>query len=146
MRTSVKNTSLNVCPPVISVIGRISMPAAFIGQMKYEMPLCFGDIGIGSGEEDAERCVLRATGPDLLTVDHELVAVAHRTSAEAGEVAAAARFAEQLAPELLAGQHRRQVALLLLVGAGVQQCRARPTRSRSGSPDGAPWPSTTRRR
>jgi hypothetical protein len=34
MRTSVKNTSLNVCPPVISVIGLISIPGAFIGQMK----------------------------------------------------------------------------------------------------------------
>ena len=45
MRTSVKNTSLNVGPPVISVIGRISMPGRSIGQMKYEMPLCLGTSG-----------------------------------------------------------------------------------------------------
>ncbi len=45
MRTSVKKTSLKVCPPVISVIGRISMPGDFIGQMKYEMPLCLGTSG-----------------------------------------------------------------------------------------------------
>ena len=41
MRTSVKNTSLNMCTPVISTMGRISMPGVSIGQMKYEMPLCF---------------------------------------------------------------------------------------------------------
>ena len=45
MRTSVKNTSLNVCPPVISMIGRISMPGVSIGQMKYEMPWCLGASG-----------------------------------------------------------------------------------------------------
>ncbi len=33
-RASVKKTSLNVWPPVISVIGRISIPGASIGQMK----------------------------------------------------------------------------------------------------------------
>ena len=45
MRTSVKNTSLNMCVPVISTIGRISMPGVCIGQMKYEMPLCFDASG-----------------------------------------------------------------------------------------------------
>ena len=45
MRTSVKNTSLKVCVPVISMIGRISMPGVSIGQMKYEMPSCFGASG-----------------------------------------------------------------------------------------------------
>lgn len=34
MRTSVRNTSLKVCAPVISMIGRTSMPGAFIGQTK----------------------------------------------------------------------------------------------------------------
>ena len=46
MRTSSKNTSLNVWPPVISMIGRISMPGRSIGQMKYETPLCFGASGL----------------------------------------------------------------------------------------------------
>ena len=40
--------------PVISMIGRISMPGVSIGQMKYEMPWCFGDVGVGAGDEDAE--------------------------------------------------------------------------------------------
>jgi hypothetical protein len=34
MRTSVKKTSLNSFEPVISVMGRISMPGRSIGQMK----------------------------------------------------------------------------------------------------------------
>ena len=37
--------------------------------------------------------------------------------AQAGEVGAGAGLAEQLAPDLLAAQHRPEVALLLLVGA-----------------------------
>ena len=40
-----KNTSLNRAEPVISTIGRISMPGVSIGQMKYEMPLCLGTSG-----------------------------------------------------------------------------------------------------
>ena len=40
-RTSVKNTSLNSASPVISRIGRTSMPGRSIGMMKYEMPRCF---------------------------------------------------------------------------------------------------------
>ena len=46
MRTSSKNTSLNNAVPVISLIGRMSMPGVSIGQMKYEMPLCFGASGL----------------------------------------------------------------------------------------------------
>ena len=126
IRTSVKNTSLNVCPPVISVIGRISMPGASIGQMKYDTPRCFGQVGVGAGDEDAEAGVLRAARPDLLPVDDELVAVAHGPGAEVGEVAAAARLGEQLAPELLAGEDRPQVAVLLLLAAGVEDRRRRP--------------------
>ena len=42
IRTSVKKTSLKVLAPVISLIGRISIPGKSIGQMKYETPLCLG--------------------------------------------------------------------------------------------------------
>ncbi len=45
MRTSVRNTSLKLWAPVISTIGRISMPGRSIGQMKYEMPWCLGASG-----------------------------------------------------------------------------------------------------
>ena len=40
-----KNTSLNRAVPVISLIGRTSMPGVSMGQTKYEMPRCFGVSG-----------------------------------------------------------------------------------------------------
>ena len=64
-------------------------------------------------------CV-RAGRPHLLTVHHPLVAVAHGPGGEPGEVAAGARLAEELAPHLVAAQHRRQVAL-----AAARRCRGR---------------------
>ena len=64
------------------------MPGASIGQMKYEMPWCFG----ASGSVRAMRMPnferLGERRPDLLAVDDPLVAVAHRPGAEVGEVAA----------------------------------------------------------
>ena len=136
MRTSVKNTSLKSASPVISRIGRISMPGRSIGQMKYEMPWCLGASGSVRAMRMPNCACAGARRPDLLPVDHPLVAVAHGPGAEVGQVAAGARLAEQLAPDLLAGQQRQQVALLLLLGAGVQDRRARPSRCRSGSAGG----------
>ncbi len=36
---------MNSAEPVISVMGRISMPGASIGQMKYEIPWCLATSG-----------------------------------------------------------------------------------------------------
>ena len=74
-------------------------------------------VRVGAGQEDAEVAVLRAGRPHLLTVHHPLVTVAHGPGGEPGEVAAGARLAEELAPHLVAAQHRREVALALLVRA-----------------------------
>ena len=101
-----KNTSLNVCAPVISMIGRISMPGASIGQMKYEMPWCFGASGSVRAMRMPNFAMLGQRRPDLLAVDHALVAVAHGAGAEVGQVAAGAGLAEQLAPDLLAAEQR----------------------------------------
>ena len=96
------------------------------------MPRCFGCVEVGAGQEDAEVAVVRARRPHLLTVHDPLVAVAHGPGREPGEVGAGARLAEELAPHLVAAQHRRQVALRLLVGAvgddrrpGHARCRRR---------------------
>ena len=83
-------------------------------------------VRIRPGDEDPEAGELRAARPDLLAVDDPLVAVAHRPGAEPGQVRPGPRLAEQLAPELLAGEHRRQVALLLLRRAGEQDGRPGP--------------------
>ena len=81
------------------------------------MPLCFGASRSVRGEQQAPVAVVRARRPHLLPVQHPLLAVAHRTRAQAREVGAGARLGEQLAPHVLAAQHRVEEALLLLVGA-----------------------------
>ena len=88
--------------------------------------LVLGHVGVGAGDEDAELRVLGQRRPDLLAVDDPLVAVAHGPGAEVGQVAAGLGLAEQLAPDLLGRQQREEVALLLLLGAGVHERRAGP--------------------
>ena len=63
-------------------------------------------------------------GPDLGAVDHPLVSVANCRREGAGDVGASARLGEELHPELLASQHRRDVLSLLLLGAELQEDRA----------------------
>ncbi len=45
IRTLSKNTWLKEWAVVASMIGVIVSPGRFVGQMKYEMPLCFGRSG-----------------------------------------------------------------------------------------------------
>ena len=45
MTTSVRNVSLKWLPPVISMIGRTSMPGLRMSTTKYEMPRCVGASG-----------------------------------------------------------------------------------------------------
>src|SRR5205814_8872415 len=56
-------------------------------------------------------------GPDLLAVDDPFVAVLHRTGAEVAEVGPGVGFRVALAPLVLSGEDPRQVVLLLLLGA-----------------------------
>src|SRR5207247_3711112 len=64
--------------------------------------------------------------PDLLAVYDVFVAVALGMGRERREVAAGSGLAEQLAPELRAGEDPGEVAVLLLLGAGDQERRAGP--------------------
>src|SRR5690606_15382371 len=70
--------------------------------------------------------VVPAAGPDLGAVDDVAVAVAHGPRAQRGEVGAGVGFAEQLAPLVLPAEDGRQVALLLLLGAGEEDGGRRP--------------------
>ena len=81
------------------------------------MPRCFGAVGVRPGQEDPEVAEVRARGPHLLAVDDPLVAVALGSCRQPGEVGAGAGLAEELAPHLLAAEHRSEVALLLRVGS-----------------------------
>ncbi len=80
------------------------------------IPRC---LGTSQSVREQHRVVgeVRARGPHLLAVDDEFVAVAHRGRGHAGEVGPGARFAEELAPDVVAREHLRQEELLLLVGA-----------------------------
>ena len=132
-RTSVRNTSLNIERPVISLSGRMSTPGWCTSQHEVGDPLVLRDVGIGAGQEHADVGDLRARRPDLLPVDDPLVAVLDRRGGEAGEVGAGAGLAEELAPRLAAGDGVADVALLLLVGAvhrdrGRREQRAEPHR------------------
>ena len=123
-RTSVMYTSLNSASPVIWRSGRTSTPAACMSSAKYVMPLCLGASGSVRVDEHPAVGEVGERVPHLLAVDDPLVAVAHGPGAEAGEVRAGAGLAEQLAPRLLAGEHRAQEALLDLVAAVGDDRRA----------------------
>src|SRR5271165_6059538 len=58
-----------------------------------------------------------AGGPYLLPIDDPLIAMKLGARHRAGHVGAAARFAEQLAPYVLAGQNTQQELLLLQISA-----------------------------
>ena len=46
-----------------------------MSRMKYEMPWCFGTLGIGARQQHAEVGDRAEAGPDLLAVDDVVVAV-----------------------------------------------------------------------
>ena len=81
-------------------------------------------VGVGSRQQDPELRVVCERRPDLLPVDDELVAVADGLCPNAGQIASRTRFAEQLAPDLLAREHRRDEPPLLLLGAVHDEDRA----------------------
>ena len=76
-----------------------------------------GDVPVGAGDQHAVLGGLGARCPDLLSVDHPLLAVPDRLGAKTGEVASGARLAEELTPLLLTGEHRAKKTLLLLITA-----------------------------
>src|SRR3954451_21808849 len=61
--------------------------------------------------------LVSAGGPDLLSVDEPLIAAELGPRYRTGDVRSATRFAEQLAPDILAGQNAQQELLLLPIGA-----------------------------
>jgi len=67
--------------------------------------------------------VLRVGRQHLLSVDDERVADELRARAQRGEIGAGAGLGVALAPYLLGGEYLRQVALPLLLGAELDQCR-----------------------
>src|SRR6185312_13243037 len=83
-----------------------------------------GRIRVGAGEQEAVVGVVAAGGPHLLAVDHPLVAVEYGRRLQRGQVGAAVRLAEALAPAHRAVEDARQELLLLLLGPPLQDGRA----------------------
>src|ERR1700741_2411082 len=67
----------------------------------------------GPGKEDRVRCQLGSAGPYLLALDVPPAVHLGGGGTQRGQVRARLRLGEQLAPDLLAGEDRSQVALLL---------------------------------
>ena len=101
----------SVVMPLIIRSGRCSMPGWRIGTAKAERPLCFGTLGVGAREQEAPVGHVGVAGPDLVAVDHVLVAVARRGGAQRREVGAGLGLAEALAPALAAADQAGQEAL-----------------------------------
>ena len=86
-------------------------------------------VGIGAHEELADVGDLAERAPDLLAVEHVVVAVALGPGPQRREIGAGARLGEALAPHLVAAQDLRQVVGLLRVAALFDQRRARVQRA-----------------
>jgi hypothetical protein len=87
--------------------------------------LVLGHVPVGARQEQAPMRLVRRGGPDLLAVDHPLVALPVGARHRARHVRAAARLAEQLAPGVLAGQDALQELLLMEIRAVRQDGRRR---------------------
>ena len=124
VRAPSKKTSQKWSPPVISTSGRTSMPGWCIGQEEERDALVLRPAGVGAAEGEDPVGELRLAGPDLLAVDHPLVAVESGPGGHRRQVAPGARLAEALAPELLAPEDRRQEPRPLRFRAEVDQRRS----------------------
>ena len=81
------------------------------------MPLCFSAFGVGARQQHHPVGLMRDGRPHLLAVDDVVVAHFLRARLERGQVRARVGLRVALAPDLLAGQHLRRIAPLLLLGA-----------------------------
>ena len=82
-------------------------------------PLVLGGVLVGAGEEHAPLRLVRVGGPDLLPGDLPGAIGLHGAGLERGQIGTGLGLREALAPDLLPGEDRLEVALLLfLVASG----------------------------
>ena len=90
-------------------------------------------VGVGAREQDHPLGEVSQGRPHLVARDLPAAALRlHRAGGEAREIAARARLAEALAPDLVGAQQRREQPLLLRLGAECSGSWAQP-RSARGS-------------
>ena len=120
---SVKNTWLNEAWPFICRSGCTCHARLLHVEDEIRQALVLRLVPIGARQQQTPMRLVRAGGPHLLAVDHPLIAAELGARHRAGHVGAAARLAEQLAPDVLAGQDAQQELLLLQIGAVRQDGR-----------------------
>ena len=111
--------------PEIWRSGRTVTPSASIGTTNIVRPLCLGTSGSvrASSRPNAACCafVVHTFWPESRQEPSSCCFARVWTP---GEVGAGGRLGEELAPDLVGGQHRAEVALLLVLGAVRDQRRA----------------------
>ena len=117
--TSVKNTSLKStwCGSVSSGRGRQVMPGRAHVDDEHADAAVLGRLGVGAHVAHAVVGLVGARGPHLLPVDDEVAVTLLGLGAERRQVAAGVGLAHADAPGDLALQRREDEALLLLLGA-----------------------------
>ena len=125
MRAPEKKTSLNSEPPVICSIGRISMPSWSIGISRNDSPWWRDDPGSvrAMTKIQSDSWAPRSTPSGRRRPTRPRL-VEHGAGAGRGEVGAGAGLGVALAPQLVDRPDPGQEALLLLVGAELDQRRA----------------------
>src|SRR3954463_10089615 len=95
-------------------------------------------VRVGACQQDSVPGVLGECRPDLLALDAPAVSLADGLGAQRGQVAAASRFAEELAPDVVGAEESADVALFLLFAAVGQDGRSAHTKTdvahRAGHP------------
>ena len=102
------------------------------GEEQEADALVFRDIGVRAHEAEDPVRELGAGRPDLLAVHEEVVALVLGAGAQARQVGPGTRFRVALAPPHLAAGDARDVALLLLLGAVLEQRRPEHGRTHAG--------------
>src|SRR5580658_1820910 len=82
--------------------------------------------------------MLRDRGPDFLPVNDEVVALLDGARLQRGEIGSRVRFRISLAPDFLAREDFRQMALFLFLGAPVNQRRAEQADAHAGEWNAGP--------
>ena len=90
------------------------------------MPRCLGAFWVGSSEKDSVVGFPSPGGPNLLSLDHPIFAIAFGPRRQCCEIRARSRLGKQLAPEFFAAQDRPQEPLFLPIVTGGQDGRTRP--------------------
>ena len=123
--TSSKKTSLNSASPEIWRRPRTVTPGGVHRHDEHRQALVLGHVGVGAREQQPVGGELGVGRPHLLAGQPPAAVVLQaRAGLHGREVRAGGGLGEQLAPDLVAVQHRPEVARLLLVGAVGDDRRA----------------------